>query len=109
MDPRFSINWLRVRADHLNPGFEQLSLLPETLTGMASMWVDEAATDRRTIKDRQDRTVGFVDTMPDGVLKAMDIDLRVVGYYDPKKDVTVDGRLRRISDGDTLSSLIGEA
>lgn len=61
---------------------------------------------RRTIKDKQSRTIGYIDTQPDGRWKAMDASFRTVGTYDPKLDVTLDDKFRTVAMGDILSSLI---
>jgi hypothetical protein len=61
---------------------------------------------RETIKDRNLRTIGYVETMSDGKQKALDVNLRTLGYYDPKRNVTQDTNLRTIAQGNVLAGLI---
>lgn len=61
---------------------------------------------RETIKDKNYRTLGYIETMPDGKKKAMDSNYRTLGYYDPKRNITQDSNYRTIAQGDVLSSLI---
>jgi hypothetical protein len=61
---------------------------------------------RETIKDNSFRTIGYIETMPDGKRKALDASFRTLGYFDPKRNVTQDGSFRTIANGDVLSGLI---
>ena len=61
---------------------------------------------RETIKDRNFRTLGYIETLSGGKKKALDANLRTLGYYDPKRNVTQDANLRTVANGDVLSGLI---
>jgi hypothetical protein len=61
---------------------------------------------RQTIQDDRFRTLGYIETMPDGKQKALDPRFRTLGYYDPKRNVTQDERFRTIANGNVLSGLI---
>ncbi len=61
---------------------------------------------RQVIKDRNYRTIGYIETMSDGKQKALDANYRVLGYYDPRRDVTTDSNHRTIAHGNVLSGLI---
>jgi len=61
---------------------------------------------KQTIKDKQFRTLGYIETMPDGKQKATDHLFRTLGYYDPKRNVTTDHLFRTLAQGNTLSALI---
>jgi hypothetical protein len=61
---------------------------------------------REAIKDTNFRTIGYIETMPDGKRKASDTNFRTLGYYDPKRNVTQDSNFRTIANGDVLSGLI---
>jgi hypothetical protein len=64
---------------------------------------------RTAIKDRQYRTLGYIETLSDGRLKAVDATYRTLGYYDPHRDVTIDANYRTIAQGNVLSALIFDA
>lgn len=61
---------------------------------------------RQTLKDARFRTIGYIDTEPDGRQTARDDRFRVVGYYDPGMNLTKDDRLRTVGYGNLLASLI---
>ena len=61
---------------------------------------------RQAIKDKQLRTIGYIETMSDGKQKALDPQLRTLGYYDPKRNVTQDPQLRTLANGNVLAGLI---
>jgi hypothetical protein len=61
---------------------------------------------RETIKDKNYKTIGYIETTSDGKKKAMDASFRTLGYYDPKRNVTQDNSYRTIANADVLSSLI---
>lgn len=61
---------------------------------------------KETIKDKQYRTLGYIEDMSGGKLKAMDARYRTLGYYDPKTNKTQDAQYRTIADGNVLSGLI---
>jgi hypothetical protein len=61
---------------------------------------------REAIKDKNFRTIGYVETMSDGKQKALDANCRRLGYYDPKRNVTQDANFRTIAQGNVLAGLI---
>lgn len=61
---------------------------------------------RETIKDKNYRTLGYIETMSDGKQKALDANYRTLGYYDPKRNVTEDANYRKIAQGNVLAGLI---
>lgn len=61
---------------------------------------------KEAIKDKYNRLIGYIETMPDGKKKAFDKYNRPLGHYDPKRKVTQDNYNRTIANGDVLSSLI---
>lgn len=63
---------------------------------------------REAIKDRYQRTLGYIVTEPSGRQKALDAAQRTLGYYYPEQDVTKDARQRTIAHGNVLASLIYE-
>ncbi len=64
---------------------------------------------RETIKDRYQRTLGYIITEPGGRQKAVDAAQRTLGYYYPHQDVTKDAGMRWIAHGNVLASLIYDA
>lgn len=64
---------------------------------------------RTAIRDRNYRTLGYIETMPDGRQKALNANYRTLGYYDPDRDVTMDANYRTIARGNVLSALIFDA
>jgi hypothetical protein len=61
---------------------------------------------REPIKDRNFRTIGYIESTPDGKRKAIDSNFRILGYYNPNRSVTLDTNFRVIANGDVLSGLI---
>jgi hypothetical protein len=57
-------------------------------------------------KDRNSRILGYVETVSDGRQKALDASLRTLGYYNPRRDVTMDADLRVIARGRVLPALV---
>jgi len=64
---------------------------------------------RQTIQDKNFRTLGYIETMPDGRQKALDKQFRTLGYYDPKRNETQDAQFRTLMKGNTLSALVVES
>jgi hypothetical protein len=64
---------------------------------------------RETIKDRRQRTLGYVVTKHNPRQKALDAAQRTLGYYYPEQDVTKDAGQRTIAHGNVLASLIYDA
>jgi hypothetical protein len=63
---------------------------------------------RRTLKDNQFRTIGFVDTDANGKETLRDPQFRIKGYYDPKTNQTKDAQFRLIGTGNILTSLLDD-
>jgi hypothetical protein len=61
---------------------------------------------REAIKDKNFRTIGYIETMSDGKQKALDANFRTLGYYDPKRNATQDSSFRTIAQGNVLSGLV---
>jgi len=61
---------------------------------------------RQEIKDKNYRTIGYIETMSDGKQKALDASYRTLGYFDPRTNVTQDVSYRTIAQGNVLSGLI---
>lgn len=61
---------------------------------------------RQAIKDKLNRTLGYIETMSDGKQKAVDALNRTLGYFDPKRNVTTDHLNRTLAQGNILSALI---
>jgi hypothetical protein len=61
---------------------------------------------RQTIKDRNHRTIGYIEDVGGGKLKGMDAYMRTVGYYDPRADKTYDAYNRTVAAGNVLSGLV---
>ena len=61
---------------------------------------------RQAFKDKNFRTIGYIDTDSTGRQKALDAGFRTLGYFDPKQNKTVDAGFRMIALGNVLSGLI---
>lgn len=64
---------------------------------------------RITLKDKNYRIIGYIETRSDGVHVGKDARFRIVGYYDPRTNQTKDDRFRIVAQGDMLAALIHEA
>ena len=64
---------------------------------------------QQTIKDRYQRTLGYIVTEFNGRQKALDASRRTLGYYYPQQDITKDAAQRTIAHGNVLASLIYDA
>jgi hypothetical protein len=61
---------------------------------------------RTTIKDNRLRIIGYIEDIAGGRQRALDSGLRLLGYYEPVRDQTLDAGLHIVSTGNTLSGLI---
>lgn len=61
---------------------------------------------RERIKDRYQRTLGFIETQSDGKQRALDANGRTLGFFDPRQGTTKDAAQRTIAHGNVLASLI---
>jgi hypothetical protein len=64
---------------------------------------------REAIKDRDHRTLGYIETMSDGRQRALSASYRTLGYYDPRRNITTDANFRTIARGNVLSALVYDA
>ncbi|WP_198086379.1 hypothetical protein [Variovorax sp. E3] len=61
---------------------------------------------RQILRDRLSLIIGFIDTDPRGKQTGRDASSRIVGYYDPRTNKTMDAQSRIIGSGNLLASLI---
>jgi len=61
---------------------------------------------RETVKDRDGGTIGYVETCSDGRTKATDRDNRMLGYFDPRRNVTTELDNRILARANVLSGLV---
>ena len=61
---------------------------------------------KETIRDRNDRVLGYIETMPNGRQKATDRNSRLLGWFDPERNVTTDASSRVLAKANVLSGLI---
>ena len=61
---------------------------------------------REILRDHNFRTIGFLDTEPDGHQRLYSADFRILGYYDPRQDQTRDGNFRFVGEGNLLLMLL---
>jgi hypothetical protein len=51
-------------------------------------------------------TIGYIETATDGKQTGKDDRFRIVGYYNPRTDITQDARFRTVGHGNLLATLI---
>ncbi len=61
---------------------------------------------RQTIKDKHFLTLGYIETAIDGRERALDANYRLLGFYDPNRDVTLDAYANTVAEGNALKSII---
>jgi hypothetical protein len=61
---------------------------------------------RQTVKDKNFRKIGYIETMSDGKQEALDATFRMLGYFNPKRNITQDANFRTIAQGKVLAGLI---
>ena len=61
---------------------------------------------RQAIKDRNDRILGYIETLANGRQKATDRNSNLLGWFDPQRDVTTDASSRVLAKANVLSGLI---
>ena len=61
---------------------------------------------RETIRDRQYRAVGYVDTDRHGRQRALNARFQTVGHFDPVRNETTDRWHKVIARGNVLAALI---
>lgn len=61
---------------------------------------------RTPIRDKSNRTLGYIETMSDGRQNALSANNRTLGYFDPRRNKTTDASNRTLSEGNILAGLI---
>lgn len=61
---------------------------------------------RHTLKDARQRIIGYIDTAADGRQTGRNARLCIVGYYDPRSNITRDERQRTVGHGNLITTLI---
>jgi hypothetical protein len=61
---------------------------------------------QQTLKDRNNNTIGYIQTDSKGKQTIKDKNLVVKGYYDPETNVTKDKNHRVIGRGNLLATLL---
>lgn len=64
---------------------------------------------RQTLKDQNSRVIGYIDTHASGMQVAKDLDLHILGFYDPNAGVTRDINYKVVASTNILASLITRA
>lgn len=62
---------------------------------------------RETLKDRNFRTIGYIEDDVHGKKVIKDPQFRTLGSYDPKTNTTKDAQFRTIGTGNLLTTLLG--
>ena len=61
---------------------------------------------RQVIKDRNDRILGYIETLANERQKATDRNSNLLGYFDPQRNITTDASGRTLAKANVLSGLI---
>lgn len=61
---------------------------------------------KQTLKDAQNRVIGFIDTASNGDQTALDAQNRIIGFYKVGGNYTQDAHYRTIGFGNLLGSLL---
>lgn len=61
---------------------------------------------KHTLRDRQNKTIGYIVTRSDGKQHLEDVSGHTIGYYDPKQDKTEDRNHRTVGYGNLLATLL---
>lgn len=61
---------------------------------------------RQAIRNPNNKLLGYIETLSDGRQKATDADNKTLGYFDPKRNVTMDTNNRVLARANILSGLI---
>jgi len=61
---------------------------------------------KQTLKDRQNRTIGYIYIDTNGKQTLKDARMQTKGYYDPKTDKTKDRRMQTVGKGNLLATLL---
>ena len=61
---------------------------------------------KQTLTDRNNSTIGYIETMSDGKQRLTDRNHSTLGYYDPKSNKTTDRNHSTVGGGNLLTSLL---
>lgn len=61
---------------------------------------------RRTLRDRNQHVIGYIDVESSGRQCLRDSNYHVLGYYEPSRDQTVDSNYHVIGYGNLLTTLL---
>jgi len=61
---------------------------------------------RQVVKDRNDRILGYIETLANGRQKATDRNSNLLGWFEPQRGVTTDASGRTLAKANVLSGLI---
>lgn len=61
---------------------------------------------RKTLRDRNQHVLGYIDTELSGRQCLRDSNNHVLGYYEPSRDQTVDSNNHVIGNGNLLTTLL---
>ena len=61
---------------------------------------------KQTLRDKHNKTIGYIITRSDGRQHVEDVSGRTLGYYDPKQDKTEDSNHRAVGYGNLLATLL---
>jgi hypothetical protein len=61
---------------------------------------------KQTIRDPNNKLLGYIETLSDGRQKATDANNKILGYFDPKRNATMDPNNRVLVRANILSGLI---
>ena len=61
---------------------------------------------RKTLRDRNQHVLGYIDTELSGCQCLRDSNNHVLGYYEPSRDQTVDSNYHVIGNGNLLTTLL---
>jgi hypothetical protein len=62
---------------------------------------------REPLRDRNNQTIGYIETMSDGKQRLTDRNNVTLGYYDPKNNRTTDRNNLTVGYGNLLGTLLG--
>lgn len=60
----------------------------------------------QTLKDRNHRVIGYLETRSDGMLVLKNANHQILGYYDPQRNETKNVNYSRVGQGNLLTSLL---
>ncbi len=61
---------------------------------------------RETVRDRDGRTIGYIEVCFDGRTNATDRENRTLRYFDPRRNVTTERDNRTLARANVLSGLV---